>query len=144
MSKTRAEIRAQYPANATPDKAIAAKIDATANTDKRIACRAAHEISKELKCLPLKVGQTADLMEVRINRCQLGLFGRSNRAAVEFSEKDVTQEIKAAVESVMSDGKIACDDSWQLADQLNLSRLEMGALCDALDIKVSSCQLGAF
>ena len=49
MSKTRAEIRAQYPADETPDKTISAKIEAAANQDKRIACRAAHEISEELK-----------------------------------------------------------------------------------------------
>ena len=144
MPKTRAKIRAQYPADETPDKAIAGKIEAAANKDKRIACRALHDIANELNCPPQKVGRTADLMEVRISHCQLGLFGRSNRAAVAFSEKEVTQEMKAAFESAISDGKIACEDSWRLAHQLNLSRLEMGALCDVLEVKVTPCQLGAF
>jgi len=144
MPKTRAEIRAQYPVGETPDKTIAAKIEAAANRDKRIACRALHDIANELNCPPQKVGRTADLMEVRISHCQLGLFGRSNNTTTALPKGNVTQEMKVAVESVISDGKIACEDSWRLAGQLNLSRLEMGALCDALEVKVTPCQLGAF
>ncbi len=144
MSKTRAEIRAQYPANETPDKAIVAKLEAAANADKRIACRAAHKIAQDLDCVPLKVGQTADLMEVRIIRCQLGLFSRGEATVAPLSKDDITPEMRAAVESAVSDGKISCKECWQLADQLNLTRLEMGALCDGLKIKVSPCQLGAF
>ena len=144
MPKTRAEIRAQYPADEIPDKDITVKLEATANANKRIACRAAHEIAHELKCPPLKVGQTADLIEIRINRCQLGLFGRKESDAQSLSKGDVRQEIKTAVKSAVSQGKIACSVCWQLADQLDLSRHEMGRLCDALKIKVSPCQLGAF
>ena len=94
MSKSRAEIRSQYPANETPDKAIAAKLAAAANADKRIACHAVHKIAQELSCSPLKVGQTADLMEVRINRCQLGLFGRGKTAVPLFSIDEISAEMR--------------------------------------------------
>lgn len=144
MSKTRAEIRAQYPAGETPDKAISAKLEAAANADKRIACLAAHKIAQELNCPPLNVGQTADLIEVRINRCQLGLFGHGKAAVTPLSKDDIDIETQSIVESAVSNGKIACKECWRLADHLNLSRLEMGALCNALEIKVSPCQLGAF
>lgn len=144
MPKTRAEIRAQYPANERPDKAIAAKLEAAANADKHIACLAAHQIAQELNCPPLKVGQTADLIGVRINRCQLGLFGHKDVEAQPFSKDDISQEMRAAVESVVSDGKIACKPCWRLADQFALSRPQMGTLCDELGLKVSPCQLGAF
>lgn len=144
MPKTRAEIRAQYPTDETPDKTIAAKLEATANADKRIACLAVHEIAQVLDCLPLNVGQTADLIGIRINRCQLGLFDRKDTDVQPLSKDDITQEMQALVESAVLNGQLACIDSWRLSDQLNLSRLQMGALCDELKIKVSPCQLGAF
>lgn len=144
MSKTRAEIRAQYPANEAADQAIAAKLEVASNADKRIACRAVHDIANEIKCSPSKVGQTADLIEVRINRCQLGLFGRKDSNIQLLSKGDISQEISTVIEAAVSNGKIACLVCWQIADKLNLSRLEMGAVCDALEVKVSPCQLGAF
>lgn len=144
MPKTRAEIRAQYPPNEMPDKTIVAKLEAAANADKRVACLAVHKITQELDCLPLKVGHTADLIEVRINRCQLGLFGRKDIDVEPLSKDEITQEMRTAVGSAVSNGKLACIDCWRLADQLNLSRIQIGALCDELEIKVSPCQLGAF
>lgn len=140
MPKTRAEIKAKHPATEVPDEAISDRLQAAANIDKRISCRSAHEIAHGLNCPPLKVGETADLIEIRIHRCQLGLFGSSETT----STTEITPEIRAAVESAASDGRVACADTWQLADRIGLSRLEMGALCDALGIKVSPCQLGAF
>jgi hypothetical protein len=34
--------------------------------------------------------------------------------------------------------------AWMLADRLGMKRLELACACEALEIKVGECQLGAF
>ena len=41
----------------------------------KISCRAAHEAAAEAGVSPSVIGRTLDLLEIRINGCQLGLFG---------------------------------------------------------------------
>ena len=44
-------------------------------TDNTISCAEAHRIAGDLDIDPVDVGTTIDLLEVRIKKCQLGLFG---------------------------------------------------------------------
>ncbi len=46
-------------------------------SDGKISCAAMHGISKMLSVSPAEAGKTADLLEVRLLKCQLGLFGYS-------------------------------------------------------------------
>ena len=41
----------------------------------RISCAGAHKIASVLHAAPAEVGRTIDLLEARIVKCQLGLFG---------------------------------------------------------------------
>ncbi len=84
-------------------------------TENSLDCANAHKIAAELDVPPADVGKTLDLMEWKITRCQLGLFGYENPS----------KRIKAAAE-------------------LSVSRLEAACLCDALDLKIGRCQLGSF
>ena len=43
--------------------------------NKKIPCAVAFEIAKTLQVSPEEVGKTADLMNFRLTKCQLGLFG---------------------------------------------------------------------
>ena len=43
--------------------------------DGRIGCAAAHAVAGELGVPPSEVGVAIDLLEARIEKCQLGLFG---------------------------------------------------------------------
>ncbi len=56
-------------------------------------------------------------------------------------ERDALKE-KIAAES--KDGKIACGRALALADELGISRKELGDLLNEMKIKVRSCQLGCF
>jgi hypothetical protein len=39
---------------------------------------------------------------------------------------------------------LSCAAAWEIADRLGVKRLEVGAACENLKIKVKPCQLGAF
>jgi hypothetical protein len=59
---------------------------------------------------------------------------------VTMSPEDVKGRIKAAA----PEGKIACAAAFRLAEELGLSRHDLGELLNELKIKIIHCQLGCF
>lgn len=134
---------AKHP-GATVDPEIANAI-AAKEKDGHITCAAAHAIAKKLNCPPPTVGVNIDLLEKRIRRCQLGLFGYGLKKAKRVKPAAmVTQELEGAIRGAMTGDRITCKASWDLAKKLGLTRLEMSSACEALGIRISKCQLGAF
>jgi hypothetical protein len=68
--------RAKHPAGTAYDPAVAAALTARAEEGK-ISCTDAHAVAGESGIAPAEAGRTADLLELRIHRCQMGLFGYS-------------------------------------------------------------------
>jgi hypothetical protein len=134
---------AKHP-GAKIDKAIAVAI-ADKEKQGRITCVAAHGIAKKQACSPKVVGINIDLLEKRIRRCQLGLFGYDlkKKKAVKPAAM-VTKTLEAAIRKAMNDNRITCRAAWDLAKELGLTRLEVSSACEAMNVKISSCQLGAF
>ncbi len=54
------------------------------------------------------------------------------------------EEITARIKAEAASGKIACAAAFKLADELGLSRRQMGELLNELQIKITQCQLGCF
>lgn len=134
---------AKHPEGAAPDARIAEALK-TKVKDGKVSCAAAHGIAKELSVLPKEVGRTMDLMELRIVKCQMGLFGYSPEKKIVKPAETVSAELEAAISGVLDNGRLACRAAWDMADRFGISRLEMAAACEALAIKVSPCQIGAF
>ena len=126
------------------DKAIAAAI-AVKEKEGRITCVAAHAIAKKQACSPTVVGMNIDLLEKRIRRCQLGLFGYDlkKKKAVKPAAL-VTKTLKIAIRKAMDGDCITCQAAWELAKKMSLTRLEVSSACEAMKVKISKCQLGAF
>jgi hypothetical protein len=57
-----------------------------------------------------------------------------------MSQEDVKARIKAAAPN----DKIACAAAFRLAEELGLSRKDLGELLNELKIKIVQCQLGCF
>ncbi len=57
-----------------------------------------------------------------------------------MSQEDIKDKIRAAA----PEGKIACAAAFRLAEELGLSRKDLGALLNDLKIKIIQCQLGCF
>jgi hypothetical protein len=54
------------------------------------------------------------------------------------------EELRARVQAAAPEGKIPCARAFVLAEDLDLSRKELGELLNELRIKIIQCQLGCF
>ena len=118
------------------------------NPDSQLPCAVGHYIAAELDVTPLEVGETANEIGVRINRCQLGMFGyaahKGSPAYRIRQAAEVSEEVAAAIRAAAVDGCIPCDALWRIAEKHDLSRLEAGNAIEGLGIQVKPCQLGCF
>ena len=110
----------------------------------QISCAAAHGIAKKLNVPPADVGVAIDLLEARICKCQLGLFGYQPEKRIVAPAESPSPAIKAAIESDLEDGRIACLKTWQIADRMGEKKMAVSNVCEGMGVKVSTCQLGAF
>lgn len=56
----------------------------------------------------------------------------------------MSEDVKARIRAAAPNGKIACAAAFRLAEELGLSRKDMGELLNELRIKIIQCQLGCF
>jgi hypothetical protein len=144
MSKDHQEgYAAKHPKSAVLEEKVAAALKKEIK-DGRISCAAAHGVAKTVELPPAEIGMTLDLMEVRLMRCQLGLFGYTpeNRIVKKADQWDAALEKE--IRQALQDGRLPCADAWSIARRQGISRLAVGNVCEALGIKVRPCQLGAF
>lgn len=137
----------ETPEDESPNPQIADLIS-TKLSDGKLSCAAAFVIAETLGVPPLDVGKTADLMDVRLSRCQLGFFGYPNKQAwdqADFDAMPVPEGLSAVIDEARDHAAdISCAKLWELAAAYGVPRLQIGYLTDQLGIHVTPCQLGAF
>ncbi len=111
---------------------------------KRITCAAAHKIAKDLNVSPAETGINIDLLGIRLNECQLGLFGYGEHGKIIKPAKNISKKLEKTINESITDGRISCAACWDAAIKNNCSKLDVACASEALGIKISSCQLGAF
>lgn len=109
-----------------------------------ISCRKAEEIAQEMGFSLEETGRTIDLLNINITKCQLGLFGYGETKKIVQPSKDISPELKEKISAAVQDGKLSCIAAWEIAQKLDIPRMKVCAACEALDLKVKPCQLGAF
>jgi hypothetical protein len=114
--------------------------------DARLPCAFAFRIAREQGWAPSLIGETADRLDVRISRCQLGLFGYDS-----FRQKglvrrlaDVPGDVTVSLRAAESDGCVSCVELWRIAEEHGLPRVAMACAAETLELRVSPCQLGCF
>ncbi len=122
---------------------IAAKIQASAK-EGMIDCTSVHRIAKTIGCPPAEVGVQADLMELRIARCQIGLFGYGQGKKNLNPDVEISEALKTEILNSREQGPIPCRRCWDIALAHKISRIDMGSACEKLEIKIKPCQIGAF
>jgi PIN domain nuclease of toxin-antitoxin system len=58
--------------------------------------------------------------------------------------KEIAPELKDSITAAVENEKLSCLAAWEIAKKLNIPRMKVCAACEALNIKIKPCQLGAF
>ncbi|MCK4728302.1 MAG: hypothetical protein KAT27_05220 [Desulfobacterales bacterium] len=109
----------------------------------KLPCAVAFDVAKRLGVLPDAVGRAADLLELRLVKCQLGLFGYRPRKSVKPAASKTPELEKAILAGLLND-RLPCKTAWDTAKQFGIHKMKVSAACDAMRIKIRPCQLGAF
>ncbi len=129
--------------NLRPDPRIEIEIKKRCEKQE-ISCVRAFEIADRLNVKPMEVGRTADLMNIQLVKCQLGLFGYKPEKKIVRAEETSNQALLDEVIGSSENNRLTCEKAWQIADQLNIGKRKVSNVSQANGIKIKSCQLGAF
>ena len=141
------EDRGHYAKKHSPDRKVKPEIAEALKkqvSDGRVTCEAAHKIAGDLSETPSEVGFTMDMLELRIAKCQMGLFGYMPEKKIVKPADNLDQALQNAIQDHLEDGRLSCKAAWDLAETLAIKKMEIASACETLKIKVSPCQLGAF
>ena len=116
--------------------------------DGKLPCNQAFAVAHSLKVDPLSVGLAATRAGIRVSRCQLGLFGYGPKAEgkhkIVHAMDQVPEHLAVRLKTESKPDGITCAGVWRAADGLGFPRMEASSAVEAMDIKVSRCQLGCF
>lgn len=110
----------------------------------KITCAAVHGIAKKLGITPAEAGVQVDLLELRLTRCSLGLFGYGKGVKMMQPVDSIAQDLENLIDQASHDGRISCKDCWRIAKDLKISRIDVSSACEFKGLRMKPCQLGAF
>lgn len=130
-----------------PDRKVNERVSAAVKskvTDGAMACAVAFEIAESLGVPPEEVGFTLDSLEVKVVKCQLGLFGYTPAKSIVKPAERVPPDLEKAIRGALVKGRLPCASAWALAEKRRLKKMEISSACETLGIKIGPCQLGTF
>ena len=133
---------------AKPDARLAAEIQGRV-LEGTLSCAEAFAVAAGAGVSPLDVGQTADILRVKLSHCQLGLFGYPGQGKGWDRSGSGTGSAPDGLEAAIKrragrEARITCSDLWELAELYGVPRILAGDAADRIGIRVTACQLGAF
>jgi hypothetical protein len=90
------------------------------------------------------VGKALDIMEIRITKCQLGFFGFGKDDKPLKAATIIKTDMEEAIREAVVDNRLSCKAAWDLAARFGVPKMRIASLCEAFNIKIKPCQLGAF
>ena len=141
--KQAGEYKTKHPADIQASGAIVQAIKEKIK-DNELSCAHAETIARDASTTLAEVGTNLDLLEIRIGKCQLGLFGYKPASKAVEPATAVSPELTAAICSALSDGRLPCAAAWIIAASLGIPRMTVAGACETMKIKIKPCQLGAF
>jgi hypothetical protein len=133
---------AKHGPGVSPDERISGAVREKSEAGE-LACAEAERIGLTLGVSLAEIGRTLDLLELRIGRCQLGLFGYPEGKAV-HPVAAVAPDFETAIRMRLAGGRLPCQAAWEIAEGRKLTRMAVSDACEALKIRIKPCQLGAF
>ncbi len=141
--KSKAGYAAKHDAAARLDTTLANAL-ASEQEAGGVSCETAHAIAHRQSKSPAEAGRALDLQNLAIIHCQLGLFGYTPRKRIVKPASDIASDLAGEIRAALVDGRLSCEAAWAIADRRHIRRLDVAEACEALQIKISACQLGAF
>ena len=133
----------KHPSDSKIDQKLAEAVQ-DRTSDGEISCAAAFKIVGDLEVPPLEVGFTIDLLEIRVTKCQLGLFGYNPPKGFVKPAESVSPSLEDAIRKALVNDRLSCAAAWEISKRLGIGKMDVTAACEALKIKITSCQLGTF
>lgn len=133
----------KHASNIQLNERIKDQIDRQAKNNE-LPCALAFKIADELNVSAAEVGKTADLLEIMLVKCQLGLFGYSPEKKIVKPQKAENQNLENTIRDSLVDGTLSCEKAWEISRSFNVHKMTVCAICEQLKIKIKPCQLGAF
>ncbi len=137
----------KFSAKHGPDAQVdpTVKKDVTENAAQgELACAVAFKIAAKLGVTPAEVGKTVDLLDLKLSKCQLGLFGYKPDKKKVKPKPPESRQMEEAIRNSVRDGNLACADVWDIAHRFKATKMGVSGACESLGIKIKPCQLGAF
>jgi hypothetical protein len=115
----------------------------------RLSCAAACAAAREIDVAPIEIGRTADRLRIRLDRCELGLFGYARHTkgwdGAGVASLPVPYGLEDALKTAGAGrGEVSCERLCQEAARFSAPLLQVGWLADRLGLKIGDCPLGAF
>ncbi len=112
----------------------------------KLSCAQAFVVAAKQRVEPIKIGEKVTQLGLRINRCQLGLFGyeKQGEKRIVKPEASVSESLKEAIQARLVEGRLPCRAAWEIAKEQGLSKLEVANAVEGLKLRISACQLGCF
>ena len=133
----------KYGPDAKPDRSIRDLILKREQNGK-LPCAVAFEIAKDLGVSPGEIGKNVDLLNFRLVKCQLGLFGYHPKKKIVKPLPTVAPDLKDAIREGLVEERLSCAKAWHIASRLTVPKMKVSGACEAMGIKIKPCQLGAF
>jgi len=141
------EDRGHYAAKHEPGRrlpdALAEKIRSLCKNGE-LPCSMAFEIAESEGLPPLEIGAAADLLEIPIVKCRLGLYGYKPEKKIVKPAQEVDPVLESALKESLVDGRLPCAAAWAAAEKFGIGKMDVSAACETLGIKIRPCQLGSF
>jgi hypothetical protein len=122
---------------------IAGRIEQRSKNNE-IPCALAFEIVEESGFLPADIGKNIDLMNYKLIKCQLGLFGYTPDKKIVKVQDTPNNDLKNAIKKALVNDKLPCKSAWEIAARFQVSKLTVSGVAEGMGVKVKPCQLGAF
>ena len=113
-------------------------------TEGKLPCALAFELAESLGVEPEQIGMTVDLLNFRLTKCQLGLFGYSPDKKIVKPVIPENSEITSAIAAEATGERLSCRAAWDIAIRFNIPKMTVSDACEAMNIGIKPCQLGAF
>ncbi|MBS3731848.1 MAG: hypothetical protein KGY42_02975 [Desulfobacterales bacterium] len=112
--------------------------------DGELPCAVAFALAEELETSPATIGAWADELQIRLVKCQLGLFGYAPEKKIVKPRESVPDELRRAIAERLENGRLPCRAAFAAAELLGIRKMDVSGACETLDVKIKPCQLGAF